>query len=232
MTFSYNPDAEPVLKDLSFHIKEGEYIGIVGSSGCGKSTLLKLLLGFEKPQQGKIYYDGKDIDSMDKRELRKKFGVVLQDGKLISGSIYDNIVITAPSATMKRVEQVVREVGLEEDIKQMPMGLHTILSENSGTISGGQQQRILIARAIVGRPKVLFFDEATSALDNVTQAMVCESLSRLHSTRMVIAHRLSTVMDCDRIFVMDGGSIVEQGSYRELMEQKGLFYELAKRQMA
>ena len=114
----------------------------------------------------------------------------------------------------------------------MPMGLHTILSENSGTISGGQQQRILIARAIVGRPKVLFFDEATSALDNVTQAMVCESLSRLHSTRMVIAHRLSTVMDCDRIFVMDGGSIVEQGSYRELMEQKGLFYELAKRQMA
>ena len=169
---------------------------------------------------------------MDKRELRKKFGVVLQDGKLISGSIYDNIVITAPSATMKRVEQVVREVGLEEDIKQMPMGLHTILSENSGTISGGQQQRILIARAIVGRPKILFFDEATSALDNVTQAMVCESLSRLHSTRMVIAHRLSTVMDCDRIFVMDGGSIVEQGSYRELMEQKGLFYELAKRQMA
>ena len=232
VTFSYNPDAEPVLKDLSFHIKEGEYIGIVGSSGCGKSTLLKLLLGFEKPQQGKIYYDGKDIDSMDKRELRKKFGVVLQDGKLISGSIYDNIVITAPSATMKRVEQVVREVGLEEDIKQMPMGLHTILSENSGTISGGQQQRILIARAIVGRPKILFFDEATSALDNVTQAMVCESLSRLHSTRMVIAHRLSTVMDCDRIFVMDGGSIVEQGSYRELMEQKGLFYELAKRQMA
>ena len=232
VTFSYNPDAEPVLKDLSFHIKEGEYIGIVGSSGCGKSTLLKLLLGFEKPQQGKIYYDGKDIDSMDKRELSKKFGVVLQDGKLISGSIYDNIVITAPSATMKRVEQVVREVGLEEDIKQMPMGLHTILSENSGTISGGQQQRILIARAIVGRPKILFFDEATSALDNVTQAMVCESLSRLHSTRMVIAHRLSTVMDCDRIFVMDGGSIVEQGSYRELMEQKGLFYELAKRQMA
>lgn len=232
LTFSYGGGADAVLKDLSFHIRAGEYIGIVGSSGCGKSTLLKLLLGFEKPQQGKIFYDGKDIDSMDKRELRKKFGVVLQDGKLISGSIYDNIVITAPSATMKRVEQVVQEVGLENDIQQMPMGLHTVLSENSGTISGGQQQRILIARAVVGKPKVLFFDEATSALDNVTQAMVCESLAKLRSTRMVIAHRLSTVMECDRIFVMDQGRIAEQGSYQELIDKEGLFYQLAKRQMA
>lgn len=232
LTFSYGGGTDAVLKDLSFHIRAGEYIGIVGSSGCGKSTLLKLLLGFEKPQQGKIFYDGKDIDSMDKRELRKKFGVVLQDGKLISGSIYDNIVITAPSATMKRVEQVVQEVGLENDIQQMPMGLHTVLSENSGTISGGQQQRILIARAVVGKPKVLFFDEATSALDNVTQAMVCESLAKLRSTRMVIAHRLSTVMECDRIFVMDQGRIAEQGSYQELIDKEGLFYQLAKRQMA
>ena len=193
---------------------------------------MKLLLGFEKPQKGKIFYDGKDIDSMDKRELRKKFGVVLQDGDLISGSIYDNIIITAPNTTMKRVEQVVEEVGLKQDIEQMPMGLHTILSEDSGTISGGQKQRILIARAIVGKPKILYFDEATSALDNVTQSMVCQSLEKLNATRIVIAHRLSTVMNCDRIFVMDQGKIVEEGNYQQLMEKRGLFYQLASRQMA
>lgn len=232
ITFGYDKEAEPVLNDLSFQIDEGEYIGIVGASGCGKSTLLKLLLGFEKPQQGKIFYDGKDIDSMDKRELRKKFGVVLQDGNLISGSIYENIIITSPSSSMKRVNQVIEEVGLKKDLEDMPMGLHTVLSENSGTISGGQQQRILIARAIVGKPKVLFFDEATSALDNVTQSMVCESLGKLNATRIVIAHRLSTVIDCDRIFVMDKGKIVEQGNYEQLMEEKGIFYQLACRQMA
>lgn len=231
VTFAYDKESGPVLKDVSFHIKPGEYIGVVGASGCGKSTLMKILLGFERPQKGKVFYDGKDIDSMDKRELRKKFGVVLQDGNLISGSIYENITITAPHTTMKRVQQVIQEVGLEKDIKDMPMGLHTVLSENSGTISGGQQQRILIARAIVGKPKILFFDEATSALDNVTQSMVCESLAGLKATRMVIAHRLSTVMDCDRIFVMDQGVIVEQGNYEELMQKKGVFYQLASRQM-
>lgn len=231
VTFAYDKETGPVLHDVSFHIKPGEYVGLVGASGCGKSTLMKLLLGFEQPQKGKIFYDGKDIDSMDKRELRKKFGVVLQDGKLISGSIYDNITITAPYITMKRVHQVIQEVGLEQDIENMPMGLHTVLSENSGTLSGGQQQRILIARAIVGKPKILFFDEATSALDNATQRMVCESLSKLKATRIVIAHRLSTVMDCDRIIVMDAGKIAEQGTYEELMKQKGLFYQLASRQI-
>ncbi len=193
---------------------------------------MKMMLGFERPQKGKIFYDGKDIDSMDKRELRKKFGVVLQDGDLIAGSIFENIIITAPGTTMKRVEKVIEEVGLKDDIDRMPMGLHTVLSENSGTISGGQQQRILIARAIVSNPKILFFDEATSALDNVTQNMVCESLAKLKATRIVIAHRLSTVMDCDRIFVMDQGRLVEEGNYDELMEQGGLFYQLASRQLA
>jgi ATP-binding cassette subfamily C protein len=231
VTFSYSEDSGTVLKDISLHIKAGEYIGVVGSSGSGKSTLLKLLLGFERPQLGKIYYDGRDIDSLDKRELRKKFGVVLQDGGLISGSIYENITITAPSARLKRVKEVVREVGLEEDIKAMPMGLHTVLSENSGTISGGQKQRILIARAIVGKPKIIFFDEATSALDNVTQSMVVETLEKLKATKIVIAHRLSTVMNCDRILVLEHGELVEEGSYQELMDKKGRFYELAIRQI-
>lgn len=232
VTFAYNKESGPVLKNLSLHIHPGEYIGIVGPSGCGKSTLLKLLLGFEKPQSGKIFYDGIDIDGIDKRELRKKFGVVLQDGKLISGSIYENIVITAPNTSIERVEQVIKDVGLEQDIEQMPMGLHTVLSEDSGTISGGQQQRILIARAIVGKPKILYFDEATSALDNVTQKQVIDSLERLHATRFVIAHRLSTIMNCDRIIVLNKGTIQERGSYAELMEKKGLFYELASRQMS
>lgn len=232
VSFAYDEASGLVLNDLSVHIESGEYVGIVGASGCGKSTLLKLLLGFEKPQSGKIFYDSKDIDRMDKRELRKKFGVVLQDGRLIGGSIFDNITISSPKATIKDAERVAEQVGLAEDIKRMPMGMHTVVSEMGGTISGGQQQRILIARAIVGKPKILFFDEATSALDNVTQAMVCESLNKLHATRLVIAHRLSTVMDCDRILVMDKGRIVEEGSYEALMEQHGLFYELASRQLA
>ncbi len=232
VTFGYDKDQEPVLKDLSLHVEPGEYIGVVGSSGCGKSTLLKLLLGFEKPQIGKIYYDNQDIDGLDKRELRKKFGVVLQDGGLISGSIYENITITAPGVKMERVNQTVKDVGLEDDIKGMPMGLHTVVSEESGTISGGQRQRILIARAIVGKPKVIFLDEATSALDNTTQLQVVETLEKLNATKIVIAHRLSTVVNCDRIIVMDKGRIIETGNYQELMEKKGLFYELAIRQIS
>lgn len=232
VTFGYDKEQEPVIKDFNLHVEPGEYVGIVGSSGCGKSTLLKLLLGFEKPQIGKIYYDNQDIDGLDKRELRKKFGVVLQDGGLISGSIYENITITAPGVKMERVDETVRDVGLEEDIKGMPMGLHTVVSEEAGTISGGQKQRVLIARAIVGKPRVIFLDEATSALDNTTQSQVVDTLERLNATKIVIAHRLSTVINCDRIIVMDKGRIKEMGNYKELMEQRGLFYELAVRQIS
>jgi len=232
LTFGYDPDASPVIDNISLSIKAGEYIGIVGSSGCGKSTLMKLLLGFEKPQKGKIYYDGQDIDFVDKRELRKMFGVVLQNGGLLTGSISDNITISKPNAKLDDIEEAVRSAGLEDDIKDMPMGLHTVLSEGSGGVSGGQKQRILIARAIVGKPKVLFFDEATSALDNNTQNIVCDSLEKLNATRIVIAHRLSTIMNCDRIFVLNKGKIVEEGNYKELMDKKGLFFELASRQIA
>lgn len=232
VTFAYEPDRPAVIRDLNLHIKPGEYVGIVGSSGCGKSTLLKLLLGFEKPQVGRIYYDGQDIDDLDKRELRKKFGVVLQDGGLISGSIVDNIRIAAPNVKMRRVEETIREVGLEDDIKQMPMGIHTVIAEGAATISGGQRQRILIARAIVAKPKVIFLDEATSALDNVTQSQIVDTLEKLDATKIVIAHRLSTVKNCDRIIVMDAGQIVEQGTYDELMDMKGLFYDLAIRQIS
>ena len=231
VTFAYSEDAPNVLENINLNIKPGEYVGLVGPSGCGKSTLMKLLLGFEKPTLGKIYYDNKDIESVDKRELRKKMGVVLQDVKLISGSIFENITITAPKATMADVQKVIKAVGLEKDIQEMPMGLHTVLSEDCRTISGGQQQRILIARAIISNPKILFFDEATSALDNITQRMVCDTLEDMNSTRIVIAHRLSTIINCDRIIVMDRGRIIEQGTYDELMSNNGLFYQLASRQL-
>lgn len=231
VSFSYEKDSANVLKGIDLHISPGEYIGIVGASGCGKSTLLKLLLGFEEPDEGQICYDGKNLKQLDSREVRKNLGVVLQNGKLIAGSIYENITITAPQATMKDVNDVIEAVGLKEDIAQMPMGVHTVLSENSGTISGGQQQRILIARAIISHPAILIFDEATSALDNITQAAVCESLDRMNVTRIVVAHRLSTIKNCDRIVVMDDGKIVEEGSYQTLMDHGGLFYQLASRQL-
>lgn len=232
VSFRYEEGRPMVLDDISLSIRKGEYLGIVGSSGCGKSTLLKLLLGFEAPVSGQIRYDGKDLKTLDKQSFRHNLGVVLQSGKLISGSIYENITITAPEASMKDVQRVVEEVGLKDDIAQMPMGLQTVLSETSGTISGGQQQRILIARAIIRKPTILIFDEATSALDNVTQAAVTESLDKMHSTRIVVAHRLSTIRGCDRIIVLDQGHIVEQGNFESLMQQKGLFYQLASRQIA
>lgn len=231
--FAYSEDSHKVLKDLSLTIRPGEYVGIVGPSGCGKSTLLKLLLGFETPQSGMVSVDGKDLHSLNKGAYRRQLGVVLQNGKLISGTIYENITITAPDATMARVNEVVQQVGLKEDIAQMPMGLHTMLSENSNTISGGQQQRILIARAICGSPRILIFDEATSALDNMTQAAVSSSLDAMNVTRIVVAHRLSTIKNCDRILVLNEGRLVQEGTYDSLMEDTGgLFHALASRQIA
>ena len=231
VTFGYMKNQTPVLNGLSLRIKPGEYVAIVGPSGCGKSTLLKLLLGFEVPDQGRVMYDGKDMASINKHSLRKRIGVVLQNGKLISGSIYENITITSVKPDYNKVWKTIDDVGLREDIDAMPMGIHTILSESGGTVSGGQQQRILIARAIYNEPKVLFFDEATSALDNITQAKVCESLEKRQMTRVVIAHRLSTVKKCDRILLLDKGKVAEEGTFEELMDRKGKFYEMALRQI-
>lgn len=232
VSFTYVPGSRNVLNELSLRINPGEYIGIVGSSGCGKSTLLKLLLGFETPNSGMVLLDGKDLRSLDKGAYRKQLGVVLQNGKLIAGSIYDNITITHPGATMEEVNAVIDAVGLREDLNNMPMGIHTMLSENCNTISGGQQQRILIARAIIGKPAILIFDEATSALDNLTQAAVSSNLDKMKLTRIVVAHRLSTIKNCDRIIVLQDGAIAEEGNYDSLMARKGLFFALASRQIA
>ncbi len=231
VTFRYAKDGPTVLNNISLRLEPGEYVGIVGKSGCGKSTLLRILLGFEKPESGAVYYDGYDLETLDARSVRQCIGVVLQNGKLFSGDIFSNIIITAPWSTLEQAWEAARLAGLEEDIKAMPMGMHTVISEGSGGISGGQKQRILIARALAAKPKILFFDEATSALDNITQKHVVDSLASLGCTRLIIAHRLSTVKECDRILVMDEGRIVEEGTYEELMARKGLFYELAARQI-
>lgn len=230
LCFSYPQSQENVIENLSLSISSGEYVGIVGESGCGKSTLFRLLLGFEKPSSGSILFDGNRIERLDKRSLRGKIGIVLQNGKLISGSILENITVTNPNASAKNIETAIERAGLNEDIEKLPMGLYTMLCDNSSGLSGGQRQRILIARALISDPKLLLFDEATSALDNAAQKTICHSLGQMNITRIVIAHRLSTVIDCNKIIVMDSGKIAEQGTYSELMEKKGLFYRLASRQ--
>lgn len=232
VSFRYQEDGPLVLQDVSFQINEGDYVALVGTSGCGKSTLFRILLGFEKPETGRIYYNGQDLSKLDIRTVRKQLGVVLQNGQLMTGSILSNIVGANPRLTIDDAWEAARMAGIEEDILEMPMGMHTVISEGAGTISGGQKQRLLIARAIVNKPKIIFFDEATSALDNRTQAIVSHSLDTLQATRVVIAHRLSTIINCNKIFVMDQGKIVERGTYRELMEKQGIFADLAKRQLA
>jgi ATP-binding cassette subfamily C protein len=232
LSFSYGPDLPLVLNDVSLQIKPGEFVALVGASGSGKSTLLRLLLGFETPTQGSIYFDGQDMSGLDLGALRRQLGVVLQNGQLLAGDVFTNIIGSAASLTLDDAWEAATQAGIAEDIRNMPMGMHTVVSDGGGTLSGGQRQRILIARAIVNRPRIVVFDEATSALDNRAQAMVSESLEKLNATRIVIAHRLSTVINADRIVVLDGGRLVQSGTYAELMQQPGLFAELARRQIA
>ena len=230
VTFRYDEHSPYVLRDLSFKVRPGEYIALVGKSGCGKSTILRLLLGFEEPESGGIFYGPYNLSSVDKRSLRKHIGVVMQDGRLFLGDIASNITVSNPAATVDDAWEAAELAGIAEDIRKMPMGMKTIVSEGGGGISGGQRQRLMIARAICGKRNILMFDEATSALDNLTQKHVSESLDSLKCTRIAIAHRLSTIRHCDRILVVDGGTIAEEGTYEELLEKDGLFAELVKRQ--
>lgn len=230
VSFRYDDSMPYVLDDLSLKVKPGEYLAVVGKTGCGKSTLVRLLLGFEKPEKGAVYYDGKDINNLDLPSLRRKIGTVMQDAGLFQGDIYSNIVITAPELGMDEAWEAAEKAGIADDIREMPMGMSTYVSEGSGGISGGQRQRLMIARAIAPKPKLLIFDEATSALDNKTQRQVSEALDEMGCTRIVIAHRLSTIKHCDRIVVLDGGHIIEDGTYDELIEKGGFFAELVERQ--
>ena len=230
VSFRYNENMPLIVDNLSLKIRPGQYVALVGATGCGKSTLMRLMLGFETPQKGAVYYDGKDLSSIDLKSLRRKIGVVMQNGKLFSGDVFSNITISAPWLTLSDAWEAAELAGIAEDIRRMPMGMHTIISEGSGGVSGGQRQRLMIARAIAPKPKVLMFDEATSALDNLTQKKVSESLDKLKCTRIVIAHRLSTIRSCDRIIYLEDGKIVEDGNYEELIAKNGKFAELVARQ--
>ena len=230
VTFRYEKEGRKIIDDLSLKIPARQYVAIVGKTGCGKSTLLRLLLGFEQPESGAIFYDRKDIQTLDLGSLRKLIGTVLQEGELFSGSIFENITISAPNLSLQEAWDAAEIAGIADDIRAMPMGMSTVLQEGGGGISGGQKQRIMIARAVAPKPKLLLLDEATSALDNITQKQVSDALDRMRCTRIVIAHRLSTIRHCDRILVMDGGKIVEDGKYEQLIEKGGVFAELVERQ--
>jgi NHLM bacteriocin system ABC transporter ATP-binding protein len=231
VSFRYAETMPLVLDNISLKIRSGQYIAICGETGCGKSTLMRLMLGFETPQKGAIYYDGRDMAKLDKKSLRKAgMGVVMQNGSLFSGDIYSNIIISAPNLTMDEAWEAAEIAGIADDIRAMPMGMHTMISEGQGGVSGGQKQRLMIARAVASKPKILMLDEATSALDNITQKHVSDSLSALKCTRIVIAHRLSTIKDCDRIIMLEGGKIAEDGTYDELIANNGAFADLVRRQ--
>jgi ABC-type bacteriocin/lantibiotic exporter with double-glycine peptidase domain len=231
LTFRYEEGGRNILDGVNIKIRSGQYVAIVGRTGCGKSTLVRLLLGFEKPDRGAVYYDGRDMAKLDLPSLRRKIGAVLQSGKLFTGDIFSNIIISAPNLTLDDAWEAARIAGIADDIKAMPMGMHTIITEGGGGISGGQKQRLMIARAVAPKPKVLILDESTSALDNITQRHIVDALAGLNCTRIVIAHRLSTIKECDKIYVFDQGRIAEEGKFDELYAKRGCFYELVNRQM-
>jgi ATP-binding cassette subfamily C protein len=230
VSFSYDPES-PVLKDVSFQVPAGSMTAIVGASGSGKSTIIRLLLGMEKPDSGTVLYDGNALTSLDRAAVLAQMGIVPQESALIPGPILDNILASAPTATLEDAWRAAERAGIAEDIRNMPMGMSTVISDGASTFSGGQKQRLMIARALVHEPKILILDEATSALDNATQELVSKSIESLGSTRIVVAHRLSTIRNADQIVVLDKGVVVETGSYDELMALGGFFSRLAARQL-
>lgn len=229
VSFQYEQGAGLVLDNVSLLVEPKEFVAIIGPSGSGKSTLVRLLLGFETPHIGTVYYDGKDLASLNRHEIRRQIGVVLQTGGIIAGSIYDNLVCGGIYPKSK-VEEALAISGFSHDITTFPMGLHTFLPMGGETLSGGQKQRLLIARALLPEPKILIFDEATSSLDNTVQDEISRNLDALDVTRIVIAHRLSTIKHADRIYVLEKGKIIQKGSFEDLSSTPGLFKEMFERQ--
>ncbi len=230
VSFGYDPET-PVLDDVSFEVPAGKMVALVGASGSGKSTLVRLMLGFEAPTSGAIYFDDRDLLEMNAEAVRRSMGVVTQSGEVLGGTILSNIQ-GATDATVAQAWAAAEKAAFADEIRAMPMGMHTVLQPKGGTLSGGQRQRLRIASALVSEPKILVLDEATSALDNRTQAVVTESLEALGVTRLVIAHRLSTIERADLIVYLERGRVTEQGTYDELMALDGAFAKLARRQQA
>ncbi len=230
INFRYREDGPLILNDVSVRAEPGEFVAIVGPSGSGKSTVFRLLLGFEHPASGTVYYDGQDLAGLDVQAVRRQLGVVLQNVRISAAPIFDSIAAGA-LITLEEAWEAARMAGFDADIKAMPMGMHTVISEGGTNLSGGQRQRLLIARSLVLKPKILLMDEATSALDNQTQSIVTESLDRMNATRIVIAHRLSTIRNADRIYVVEAGIVVQSGTFDELVNQEGLFARLVARQL-
>jgi len=229
LIFGYDPHRPAIIQNLSLSIKPKEFIGIVGRSGCGKSTLIRLLLGFEKPSSGVIYFDGVDLSSLDLQAIRRKMGVVMQGGGIMPGSIYE-VLSSGGIYTQEQFDKALKLSGFDEELATLPMGLNTVVPVNATTLSGGQRQRLLLARALLGDPSLLIFDEATSALDNKTQEMIVHNIEQLNVTRIAIAQRLSTIKKADRIYVIDKGTVVQTGTFTELAKQKGLFAEMLEKQ--
>ncbi|MCB1081913.1 MAG: ATP-binding cassette domain-containing protein, partial [Chlamydiia bacterium] len=229
ISFNYEDDENLILDDVSIRVNPCEMIGIVGPSGSGKSTLIRMLLGFEKPLSGAVYFNGKDLSHLNINEVRKQMGVVLQGGGIVAGTLYQNIV-AGGRYTEEEIDRAITLASFKRDLENFPMGLHTVLPQNGETLSGGQKQRLLIARALLPNPKILIFDEATSALDNRSQEEITQNIDALDITRVVIAHRLSTIRNADRIYVLEKGKITQMGSFEELAKEPGLFAEMLHRQ--
>jgi len=231
VSFGYDPKGPAILQNLNIDIRPGEFLALVGPSGCGKSTIFRLLVGFERPDAGRVLFDGQDLNQLDLGAVRSQLGCVLQSAEVSAGPIMENIAGSS-RVGIDEIWRAAEDAGLAEDIEQMPMGIHTMISEGGGNISGGQKQRLLIARALVKNPRILLLDEATSALDNNTQATVTASLKRRNVTRIAIAHRLSTIQDADRIIVLKSGKVSETGTFEALMEKSGLFASMMSKQQA
>jgi ABC-type bacteriocin/lantibiotic exporter with double-glycine peptidase domain len=227
--FRYGPSQQMVLKNVSFSVAAGSFLAVVGPSGSGKSTLLRLLLGFEQPLQGQILFDGRDARGLQHEMLRPQIGTVLQNARLVGGTVME-VIAAGRAISVEHAWRAAEQAGLAEEIRALPMGLQTLVAAGGSNLSGSQRQRLAIARALAGQPRLLLFDEPTSALDNRTQRHVLDRLEQLAITRVLVAHRLSTVRHADHILVLTAGQLVQQGSYEQLMTQPGVFAELMQRQ--
>ncbi|MYF90390.1 MAG: ATP-binding cassette domain-containing protein [Boseongicola sp. SB0676_bin_33] len=232
ISFRYDPDGPLILDDVTIRARPGEFVAIAGESGAGKSTLFRLALGIDRPSAGAVYYDGRDLKHLNLKQVRRKVGAVPQSVRLHPQDLWDNIVAHHEGTTTEEVWQTARTAGIEREIKAMPMGMMTMVGASGSVLSGGESQRVTIARSLIGNPRIMLLDEATNWLDNESQAKVMQNLALLSSTRIVIAHRLSTLQQADRIYVMQAGKVVQTGSFTELMEVDGVFRELVRRQVA